>query len=196
MPNLITFLKSGPVPVPLRLLHGPQFLLTLPGFTFDALIVITALIAQAFAISLLTYPWTLSSISVAIILIKERNAVHKGLLTSDRYMRLQVLKLTWSLLFYLPPLITYFVHDGLKLHIWLFLKQHGDTAFWTTVIWFNITHWILILLNLVYAFFFKGQAEGTIRLQHNAPIGLEDDETANDEAIARTLQAQGPEWSV
>jgi len=47
------------------------------------------------------------------------------------------------------------------------------------------------------AIFFKGQTEGAIRLRTDEPIGLDiDSSTANDEAIARQLQANEPEWEV
>jgi len=53
-----------------------------------------------------------------------------------------------------------------------------------------------IIFSLLYgAIFFKGQTEGTIRLRTDEPIGLDTDgSTANDEAIARELQANEPEW--
>jgi hypothetical protein len=54
-----------------------------------------------------------------------------------------------------------------------------------------------IVVSLVYgALLFEGQAEGTIRLQDGEPIRLDSDNTSGDEALARALQANEPEWEV
>lgn len=57
---------------------------------------------------------------------------------------------------------------------------------------------LFIAMSFLYgAIFFKGQVEGTIRLRTDEPIGLDvDRSTANDEAIARQLQANEPDWEV
>jgi hypothetical protein len=57
----------------------------------------------------------------------------------------------------------------------------------------------MIFVNVVYsAFFYYGQPEEPIRLEEgpshvNEPYT---DETSSDEALARALQAEDPNWSV
>jgi hypothetical protein len=61
----------------------------------------------------------------------------------------------------------------------------------------NMPRFFIITSLLYGAIFFKGQTEGTIRLRTDEPIGLDiDSSTANDEAIARQLQANEPKWDV
>ena len=61
----------------------------------------------------------------------------------------------------------------------------------------NLLRFFIIISLLYGTFFFWGQTEGTIRLRADEPIGLDiDRNTVDDEAIARQLQANEPEWEV
>ncbi|OCL07493.1 hypothetical protein AOQ84DRAFT_57597 [Glonium stellatum] len=193
--NMFRFLRSNATPIPLRILHYLQLLLSIPAYPSSFLLFLTALLTQSVWPFVLIYPWIFSSFSNTILLHKEKSSTRKGELSKQRYLRLQLLKLAWTTLFYLPLVVAFIAFKWMKFSVLAVLVHEGIV--WRCSLWFNVLHWVFIFATLIYASCcFRGQTEGTIRLEGDAPIRLDLDGTADDEAIARQLQANEPGWEV
>jgi hypothetical protein len=133
-----TFWRSSTtVPITLKALHTLHLLLTIPAFPLTLLIFLALLLgAAAF---LITGPFALSSFTTFVLLCWERSAAKKTELTRHRYLRLQTLKLVWTVFWYAPLILTAIFTVRMKLALAAVLLH--DNWFWKMIIWFNGLHW-------------------------------------------------------
>jgi hypothetical protein len=84
-------------------------------------------------------PWLLSSFAIFILLHKERVDARNMKMTERRYTRLQMLKLLWSILFFLPLLIAVIASTNARLILAIVLLHSG--SFWKMIVWCTVVHW-------------------------------------------------------
>jgi len=185
---MFKFLKSNSTPLPLRILHFLQLLISLPAYLISSICVLGLIVVGVRSAFILVGPWIFSSISNDILLYKEKSSAQKGQLSKQRYLRIQLFKLGWTVLFYIPLVVAIFAVKGMIFAVLAVLLH--KSPFWRSIVWFNGLHWFFVFVTLTYSTCcFRGQTEGTIRLQNDEPIHLDIDPTANDEEIARHLQS-------
>lgn len=137
--KMFKFLKSSSTPLALRILHFLQHLVLLPAFPIALLCLFGMAVFRTGSLFLLPSPWVFSSISNVILLNKERGATAKGELSKRRYLRLQVLKLAWTVLFFIPIFVAFFTMKGMGFAMLAIFMHY--TWFWGSIVWFNGLHW-------------------------------------------------------
>jgi len=182
--------QSTQAPTTSKIVYTLQLILAIPAFPLFLLYLFGLFIAGSGF--LILFPWVLSSFSNCVLLTIERYAAKKAELTRLRYMRIQTFKFCWTLLWYLPLFIAIIFSTAIKFAVALVFVH--PSWFWKVNLWFNILHWVFLVIGLLYgSAFYEGQ-------QHKAPIaltadssleeGYADEDTANDERIARAIEAQ------
>lgn len=183
----------------LKAIHGCQ--LGVVGLTMVATF-LAAVIPQkhkSFTFGLL-YPLILTSFSTTFLLYREQRRALNGTLTKDRYIKYQLFKLFAAFgLSFIGFFLDFFTEDGT-----CDPQRVGEQGLWIRcikvnkwqgmIMWLNFFNWVFLWAGVFYSCCMSRNREGAIALGgEEARIGL-NDETANDEAIARNLQAQDPNW--
>jgi hypothetical protein len=132
------FWRATPVPLTLRVLHTIQLVVITPAIPF-ALLLIVGLFVKANVLLLGPLPWLFSAFATFIILRMERAEARKMKLTQGRYTQLQMLKVVWSVVFFMPLLIAVIASTGMKFMMWG-IFHHPDIVL-KTFIWCNVAHW-------------------------------------------------------
>jgi len=146
----------------------------------------------------LLYCLILTSITTSILVRKERVRAANGTLSKDKYFKYQIFKFIAALGMSVIGSVAFFVatpsgnatqkpgEQGLWIH------GHKLNRWQGMIIWLNFFNWLFLWASLFYSCCMTGQKQGDIRLGgEEANIGL-NDETTNDEAIAREIQSQDP----
>ncbi|KAH7366593.1 hypothetical protein BKA66DRAFT_425078 [Pyrenochaeta sp. MPI-SDFR-AT-0127] len=147
----------------------------------------------------LLYSLILSSITTTYLLRKEQIRAINGTLTKDKYVKYQLFKIIAAAGLYVVGFIGHVASPGGN-----DVQKPGEQGLWIggvkinkwqgLIIWMNFFNWVFLWGGLFYSCCMTGQGQGAIALGgEEAQIGLDSD-TANDEAIARSLQAQDPNW--
>jgi hypothetical protein len=135
------FWRGTPIPLTLRILHTLQLIAVLPAFPLG-LIVFFALIitnVKGGIMFLLPLPWLFSCFSIFLLLHFERVDARKRKMTERRYSRLQMLKLLWTIVFFMPLFIATIASPTMKLVLFVILTH--PESFWKVIVWFNVVHW-------------------------------------------------------
>jgi hypothetical protein len=154
---------------------------------------------KAFTFSLL-YSLILTSITSGILINKEQKAGLAGTLTKDRYAKYQLWKLLAGFAMYFIGFIGFVASPGGNEHQkgneqGLWLNGVKCTSLHSSIIWLNVFNWIFMWASLFYSCCMSKRETGQIRLEgEEAQISLGQDQTTDDEAYARRLQAQDPNW--
>ncbi|KAK3213507.1 hypothetical protein GRF29_28g127700 [Pseudopithomyces chartarum] len=148
----------------------------------------------------LLYPLILISCSTTFLVHRERRRAREGTLTKQKYVKYQLYKIfaAFGLAFvgFIADLFTFDENCD--------KQRPGETGLWLrcikvnkwqgAILWLNVFNWLFIWASLFYSCCMTGNRQGAIALNgEEANIGFSD-ETANDEAVARNLQAQDPNW--
>jgi hypothetical protein len=160
---------------------------------------------KAFTFSLL-YNLIFTSITTSFIINKEQKAAAQGLLTKDKYAKYQLYKLLAAFAMGTVAWIVSIAVSGgetttnpPKTGNGLWLNGVKVNGFHWIIIWTNVLNWVLIWASLLYSCCMTStKPTGPNRLgdeESNIVLDSEyTDETANDEALARQLQADDPNW--
>ncbi|KAF2437921.1 hypothetical protein P171DRAFT_437529 [Karstenula rhodostoma CBS 690.94] len=148
----------------------------------------------------LLYPLLLTSCSTTFLVLREQRRARDGALTKDTYVKYQLCKLlcAFGLAF------VGFVLDAVNSDGKCDEKRPGETGLWLRcvkvnkwqgmILWLHLFNWVFLWAGVFYSCCMTPRAQGAIALDGaEARIGL-DHETADDEAIARDLQAEDPNW--
>jgi hypothetical protein len=168
----------------------------------------------------LLYPLILISCSTTFLVHRERRRAREGTLTKQKYVKYQLYKIfaAFGLAFvgFIADLFTFDENCD--------KQRPGETGLWLrcikvnkwqgAILWLNVFNWyvlcvrisidlfanlkpcsrLFIWASLFYSCCMTGNRQGAIALNgEEANIGFSD-ETADDEAVARNLQAQDPNW--
>ncbi|KAL6710612.1 hypothetical protein ACN47E_008660 [Coniothyrium glycines] len=154
---------------------------------------------KAFTFGLL-YPLILTSCSTTFLVLREQRRVREGTLSKQRYVRYQLFKLFAAFgLSFVGFFLDFFTSDDN-----CDAKRPGENGLWIRcikvnkwqgmIMWLNFFNWVFLWASVFYSCCMTGNKQGAIALNGDeAHVGLYDD-TTNDEAIARNLQAQDPNW--
>ena len=166
----------------------------------------------------LLYPLIFVSCSTTFLVHREQRRAREGTLTKQRYVKYQLYKLFGGFALAFVGFIADIATSDQNCDA----KRPGETGLWLRcikvntwqglILWLNFFNWYVLhacasitvgLTNSLRVFLWAGvfysccmtaRREGAVALNgEEANIGLSD-ETANDEAIARSLQAQDPNW--
>ncbi|OAG04055.1 uncharacterized protein CC84DRAFT_1166181 [Paraphaeosphaeria sporulosa] len=148
----------------------------------------------------LLYPLLLTSASTTFLIAREQRRAREGALTKAKYAKYALLKLAAAFgLGFVGFVLDIATTDG-KCDV----QRPGETGLWIrcvkvetwqgAILWLNVFNWLFLWAGVFYSCCMSRRTEGAIALGgEEARIGL-DNETENDEAIARDLQAQDPNW--
>ncbi|KAJ4359159.1 hypothetical protein N0V95_002411 [Ascochyta clinopodiicola] len=154
---------------------------------------------KAFTFSLL-YGLILTSITTSILINKEQKAAARGALTKDKYAKYQLWKIGAGFVMNSVGFVAFLVspggHDEQKPHengMWI--KGVKINTLQSIILWLSTFNWIFLWASLFYSCCMTKRETGQIRLEgEEANIALGNDDAADDEAYARRLQAQDPNW--
>ncbi|KZM20187.1 hypothetical protein ST47_g8640 [Ascochyta rabiei] len=134
---------------------------------------------KAFTFSLL-YGLILTSITTSFLINKEQKAAAQGALTKDKYEVPALEDRCW-------------IRDELgRISCVPCVKIN---TLQSIILWLGMFNWIFLWASLFYSCCMTKLETGQIRLEgEEANITLGHNETANDEAHARCLQSQDPNW--
>lgn len=174
--------------------------------------------SKAFTFSLL-YSLILSSFTTTFLVRKEQAAAKKGMLSKDKYVKYQLFKIIAAAGLYVVGFIGFAMtragpqkslfpgDSGLLMNGYIVNRWQG----W--ILWLSVFNWYVVLpfslslgtrwsvantwlfriflwASLFYSCCMTGKKQGAIALEgEEANIGIED-----DEALARRIQAQDPNW--
>ncbi|KAF1848763.1 uncharacterized protein K460DRAFT_364735 [Cucurbitaria berberidis CBS 394.84] len=152
----------------------------------------------AFTFGLL-YPLILTSITTTILVRKEQIRALNGTLNKDKYVKYQLFKIIAAAGLYVVGFIAQLVTSSGNE-----VRKPGEQGLWIggvkvnkwqgAILWMSFFNWVFLWASLFYSCCMTGQRQGAIALAgEEAQIGL-DSETQSDEAIARSLQAEDPNW--
>ena len=153
---------------------------------------------KAFTFSLL-YGLILTSITTSILINKEQKAGARGLLTKDKYAKYQLWKIGAGFSMYFVAFIGFMVTPGGNAKLGrnengLIMNGVKINTFQSIIMWTSTFNWIFMWASVFYSCCMSSRETGEIRLEgEEANIGHQDN-TADDEAYARRLQAQDPNW--
>lgn len=154
---------------------------------------------KAFTFSLL-YGLILTSITTSILINKEQKAGARGLLTKDKYAKYQLWKIGAGFVLYFIAFIGFMITPGGNEQLGrnengLIMNGVKINTFQSIILWTSTFNWIFMWASLFYSCCMARRETGEIRLEgEEADIGLGQENTADDEAYARRLQAQDPNW--
>ncbi|KAF2622829.1 hypothetical protein BU25DRAFT_442891 [Macroventuria anomochaeta] len=154
---------------------------------------------KAFTFSLL-YGLILTSITTSILINKEQKAATRGILTKDKYVKYQFWKVAGGFVMYFIGFIAFVASPGGNEKLsrnenGLVINGVKVNTLQSTILWLNTFNWIFMWASLFYSCCMTKLETGPIRLEgEEANISLGRDDTTNDEAYARRLQAQDPNW--
>ncbi|KAG9199204.1 hypothetical protein G6514_008951 [Epicoccum nigrum] len=154
---------------------------------------------KAFTFSLL-YGLILSSITTSILLRREQKAAAQGILTKDKYAKYQLWKLAAGFAMYFIAFIGFVATPGGKEQLGrnengLVMNGFKITTFHSIILWTGTFNWLFMWASLFYSCCMTRREAGEIRLEgEEANIGFAQESSESDEAYARRLQAQDPNW--
>ncbi|KAI4667021.1 uncharacterized protein J4E79_001702 [Alternaria viburni] len=152
-----------------------------------------------FTLSLLYTPLLTSITTVYLVRREQRRAV-AGTLSKQRYIKYQCFKLAAAIGMSIIGFIGHIASTPAK------GDAHfaGERGLWISgikintwqglLLWLNFFNWVFLWASLFYSCCMTGRQQGSIALTgEEARIGINPEE-ADDEAIARALQAEDPNW--
>ncbi|KAF2727033.1 hypothetical protein EJ04DRAFT_452171 [Polyplosphaeria fusca] len=186
----------------LRWLQILQFSVTIFTIIATFLAAVVPSKTKAFTFSLL-YGLILSSFTTTFILYREQAAARAGALTKDKYAKYQLYKMVAAVVMNIVAFIAGTVTvvatgEGQakgpnEQGLWI----HGVkvTTWHSFILGAQALNWVFLWASLLYSCCMTGKKQGPIRLgdEESAPREYVD-ETGDDEAIARQLQAEDRNW--
>ncbi|KAJ4374851.1 hypothetical protein N0V83_001929 [Neocucurbitaria cava] len=147
---------------------------------------------KAFTFGLL-YSLILTSITTTFLIRKEQGRAANGTLGKDKYVKYQLFKIFAAAGLYVVGFVAFLASSGGN-----DTRKPGEQGLWIGGVkvnkWQGMIFWIHFFNCLFYSCCMTGQTQGAIALTgEEAQIGM-DSETEDDEAIARNLQAEDPNW--
>ncbi|KAG9190433.1 hypothetical protein G6011_08521 [Alternaria panax] len=183
----------------LRIIQGCQ--IAIAALTVFALFITLVFPVQRklFTLSLLYTP-ILTSITTIFLIVREQRRAVAGTLSKQKYVKYQLFKMAAAFGMSIVGFIGHVAStptDGDAHHT-------GEQGLWISgvkinkwqglLLWLNFFNWAFLWASLFYSCFMTGNRQGAIALSgEEARIGAES-ESADDEAIARALQAQDGNW--
>lgn len=183
----------------LRVLQSAQMSIAVLTLAASVLTLIIPSKTKRFTFGLL-YTLILTSVTTSILVRKERVRAANGTLTKDKYIKYQIFKFVAAIGMSVIGSIAFIAsvpsgHD---------IQMHGEQGWWINgykvnvwqgmIVFMSLFNWLFLWASLFYSCCMTGQKQGDIRLGgEEANIGL-NDETVNDEAIAREIQSQDGNW--
>ncbi|KAH8724457.1 hypothetical protein GQ44DRAFT_618221 [Phaeosphaeriaceae sp. PMI808] len=147
----------------------------------------------------LLYSLIFTSITTGFFIRKEQLAAAQNALTKDKYTKYQLFKIISAFGVYFVGFIVsmIFVHPASDPH------GPNEQGFWLggvkvnrgqgCILWLHVFNWLFLWASLFYSCCMTGKRQGPIALTgEEADICI--DGTADDEEIARTLQAEDRNW--
>ncbi|KAF2846703.1 hypothetical protein T440DRAFT_501579 [Plenodomus tracheiphilus IPT5] len=146
------------------------------------------------------YSLIFTSCTTAFLVYKEQTRAAQGSLTKDKYVKYQLFKMVAAV----GCSILGFIASAATPKGPSDPKRPGQSGLWIDgikvnkwqgmIMWMIFFNWVFLWAGLFYSCCMTGNRQGAIALGgEEAQIGL-DAENENDEAIARRLQAQDPNW--
>ncbi|KAJ4395344.1 hypothetical protein N0V91_010906 [Didymella pomorum] len=154
---------------------------------------------KAFTFSLL-YGLIFTSITTSILINKEQKAGATGILTKDKYAKYQLWKIAAGFVMYFIAFIGFAITPGGDAKLGrnengLIMNGVKVNTFHSIILWTSTFNWVFMWASLFYSCCMTKRESGEIRLEgEEANIGLGQDAAESDEAYARRLQAQDPNW--
>lgn len=154
---------------------------------------------KAFTFSLL-YGLIFTSITTSILINKEQKAGAAGLLTKDKYAKYQLWKIAAGFIMYFVAFIGFAITPGGDDKLGrnengLIMNGVRVNTFQSLILWTSTFNWVFMWASLFYSCCMTKRESGEIRLEgEEANIGLGQEHNESDEAYARRLQAQDPNW--
>ncbi|KAF1943843.1 hypothetical protein EJ02DRAFT_452898 [Clathrospora elynae] len=151
--------------------------------------------SKAFTFSLL-YSLIFTSMTTTFLVYKEQKCAAAGTLSKEKYVRYQLFKIAGAFGMSVVGFIAYVItspigddkHRQGEQGLWL--NGHKVGKWQSLILWMNFFNWVFLWAGLFYSCCMTGNKQGPIALAGDeAQIGFED-ETADDEAVDRNLQAQ------
>ncbi|CAO2654053.1 Nn.00g107860.m01.CDS01 [Neocucurbitaria sp. VM-36] len=147
----------------------------------------------------LLYSLILTSITTTFLVRKEQIRAANGTLGKDKYVKYQLFKIIAAAGLYVVGFVAFLASSGGN-----DTRKPGEQGLWIggvkvnkwqgMILWIHFFNWVFLWASLFYSCCMTSQTQGAIALAgEEAQIGL-DPETENDEAIARNLQAEDPNW--
>ncbi|KAH9861695.1 hypothetical protein J1614_011448 [Plenodomus biglobosus] len=183
----------------LRILQACQ--LSIAGLTLLATLLAAVIPSKhkGFTFSIL-YSLILTSCTTTFLVYKEQQRAAQGMLSKDKYAKYQMFKMGAAV----GSSIVGFVASCATPNGPADAKRPGEMGLWVDgikvnrlqgmVMWMIFFNWVFLWASLFYSCCMSGNKKGAIALGgEEAQIGLRVD-TIDDEAVARRLQAEDPNW--
>lgn len=183
----------------LRIIQGCQIAIAALSIFAVFITLVFPVQRKLFTLSLLYTP-ILTSATTIFLIVREQRRAAAGTLSKQKYVKYQILKMAAAFGMSIIGFIGHVASTPTEGDA----HRAGQQGLWISgvkinkwqglLLWLNFFNWVFLWASLFYSCCMTSNRQGAIALSgEEALIGADSDE-ANDEAIARALQAQDGNW--